>query len=39
MDAKKGFLGMGKKAARVSIEPIIAEEISAPVKELKEELV
>lgn len=38
MDAKKGFLGMGKKAARVSIEPIIAEEISAPVKELKEEL-
>ncbi|MDT2596355.1 RNA-binding cell elongation regulator Jag/EloR [Enterococcus dongliensis] len=30
-DAKKGFLGMGKKAARVSIEPIEIEE--APVLE------
>lgn len=37
MDAKKGFLGMGKKNARVSIEPIKAEEAEAtpePVKEL-----
>lgn len=37
MDAKKGFLGMGKKDARVSIEPIKAEEAEAtpePVKEL-----
>lgn len=34
MDAKKGFLGMGKKDARVSIEPIKAEEATPePVKE------
>ncbi|MFR3684230.1 MAG: RNA-binding cell elongation regulator Jag/EloR [Enterococcus sp.] len=39
-DAKKGFLGMGKKDARVSIEPVIVAETavtSEPVKELTEE--
>ena len=32
-EAKKGFLGMGKKNARVSIEPSVTEEISEAVTE------
>src|SRR5699024_7997635 len=32
-EAKKGFLGMGKKNARVSVEPSVAEEISEAVTE------
>lgn len=35
-DAKKGFLGMGKKNARVSIEPVTIEE-PADTTELAEE--
>ncbi|MFY1067294.1 RNA-binding cell elongation regulator Jag/EloR [Enterococcus sp. AD013-P3] len=33
-EAKKGFLGMGKKNARVSVEPSVAEEISEAVEEV-----
>lgn len=32
-EAKKGFLGMGKKNARVSIEPSVTEEISEAITE------
>lgn len=38
-DAKKGFLGMGKKDARVSIEPTVAEEITEAVVDTVDELV
>ncbi|MDT2828646.1 MAG: RNA-binding cell elongation regulator Jag/EloR [Enterococcus viikkiensis] len=38
-DAKKGFLGMGKKAARVSIEPTVAEEITEAVVDTVDVLV
>ena len=38
-DAKKGFLGMGKKDARVSIEPTVAEEITEAVEDTVDELV
>ncbi|MBM7712065.1 RNA-binding cell elongation regulator Jag/EloR [Enterococcus xiangfangensis] len=38
-DAKKGFLGMGKKAARVSIEPINVEVEQEPAEELVKEAV
>lgn len=37
-EAKKGFLGMGKKNARVSIEPSVTEEISEAVTETVEEV-
>ena len=37
-DAKKGFLGIGKKAAQVSIEPTVSEEIAEAVQETVEEL-
>ncbi|MGX7204525.1 RNA-binding cell elongation regulator Jag/EloR [Enterococcus pingfangensis] len=36
-DAKKGFLGMGKKAARVSIEPIKVEVEQEPTQESVQE--
>lgn len=38
-EAKKGFLGMGKKNARVSIEPSVTEEISEAVTETVEEVI
>ncbi|MGO3610115.1 MAG: RNA-binding cell elongation regulator Jag/EloR [Enterococcus sp.] len=38
-DAKKGFLGMGKKDARVSIEPTVTEEITEAVIDTVDELV
>lgn len=37
-EGKKGFLGMGKKNARVSIEPTVAEEITEAVEEVVEEV-
>ncbi|MCU7357352.1 MULTISPECIES: RNA-binding cell elongation regulator Jag/EloR [Enterococcus] len=37
-EAKKGFLGMGKKNARVSIEPSVTEEISEAVTETVEDV-
>ncbi|MGC6769071.1 RNA-binding cell elongation regulator Jag/EloR [Enterococcus sp. LJL128] len=38
-EAKKGFLGLGKKQAQVSIEPTISEEISEAVEETVEDIV
>ena len=38
-EAKKGFLGMGRKNARVSIEPSVTEEISEAVTETVEEVI
>lgn len=37
-EGKKGFLGIGKKNAQVSIEPTVAEEISEAVEEAVEEV-
>ena len=37
-EAKKGFLGMGRKNARVSIEPSVTEEISEAVSETVEDV-
>lgn len=37
-EGKKGFLGLGKKEARVSLEPTISEEISEAVEEAVEEV-
>lgn len=38
-DAKKGFLGFGKKLAQVSIEPTVSEQISEAVEETVEEII
>lgn len=38
-EGKKGFLGMGKKNAQVSIEPSVSEEISEAVEEVVEAVV
>lgn len=35
-EGKKGFFGMGKKAARVSVEPTVSEQISEAVEETVE---
>ncbi|MHC5228392.1 RNA-binding cell elongation regulator Jag/EloR [Enterococcus sp. LJL99] len=39
IDAKKGFLGFGKKQAQVSIEPTVAEQITEAVEETVEEVI
>lgn len=38
-DAKKGFLGFGKKLAQVSIEPTVSEQITEAVAETVEEII
>ncbi|GGC95801.1 RNA-binding cell elongation regulator Jag/EloR [Enterococcus wangshanyuanii] len=38
-DAKKGFLGFGKKLAQVSIEPTVSEQIAEAVEEVVEEII
>ncbi|WP_086314772.1 spoIIIJ-associated protein [Enterococcus sp. 7F3_DIV0205] len=38
-DAKKGFLGFGKKLAQVSIEPTVSEQISEAVAETVEDII
>ncbi|MFK4567497.1 RNA-binding cell elongation regulator Jag/EloR [Enterococcus sp. UD-01] len=37
-DAKKGFLGLGKKLAQVAIEPTVSEQITEAVEETVEEV-
>lgn len=39
IDAKKGFLGFGKKQAQVSIEPTVAEQITEAVEETVEKVI
>lgn len=39
IDAKKGFLGLGKKQAQVSIEPTVAEQITEAVEKTVEEVI
>ena len=38
VDAKKGFLGFGKKQAQVSIEPTVAEQVTEAIEETIEEV-
>ncbi|MEI5993979.1 RNA-binding cell elongation regulator Jag/EloR [Candidatus Enterococcus mansonii] len=38
-DAKKGFLGFGKKLAQVSIEPTVSEQIAEAVEETVEDII
>ncbi|MGX7245451.1 RNA-binding cell elongation regulator Jag/EloR [Enterococcus quebecensis] len=38
-DAKKGFLGFGKKLAQVSIEPTVSEQISEAIDETVEDII
>ncbi|MCB5951258.1 protein jag [Enterococcus sp. BWT-B8] len=38
-EGKKGFLGIGKKAAQVSVEPTVSEDISEAVEDVVEDIV
>jgi spoIIIJ-associated protein len=38
-EGKKGFLGMGKKNARVSLNPVLTEEVVETVEEIIEDVV